>query len=804
MNKFLLILLLVSTISFAQPSSEGMYFDGVNDNLTVPNTSYINSTTTNNRTYETYFKVTSTASRQVIMKEGGGTRAVILYVENGYIILGAYNRADYNPQWQGTFYRKAISANTWYHIALLFDNAQPGNNPSNPMNATANTALKFYMDGVLEADNSGYQLGGHNSIRLGYKNETLRFPNCGTWNATSGSAEYCFGSLTNDPGSNEYYFQGNLWGFRVWNDVRTSTEINDNMDNIITTVGTDDLVAALDGDTLTYLNSSNNPVDVSNSNPPAPITWSATAASSNWNDGANWVGGVVPNAARLEDAIITVSTNYPIITSHVIAGDIQVQTGAEIIVNDGGTLDVSYDLVNNGTITVNLYNSDSSGGGALITREAKAVSGSGSFIINRETPNYPQDYYSIWSSPIIESDSRINSIFTNDIITYRYDASQNPSAYVQVNNATNMATGQGYFIRSDSYSGSLTRTFDGTVNNGDITHPIYYNGPSDNFNLLGNPYSSALSWAEFYEDNSDVIEGTMYYWNQSQVGPNNSASDYISYNTTGSSEPGTTGNIATGLGVFVKSIQPGSVTFKNTQRVVGSNDQFFRSSSNPDEGKSWFRLSGDNGYSPILIGFVPGATDGFENTHDGTFVNEGAAIEFYSFIESNKFEIQGREELQPNQSIQVPLGFEVTSAGDYTISRVLDYISTDFEILLEDTLLNIMTDLRISDYTFNISNPTEDNSRFIMHYNYSSTLGLNDFVEDSKQIRAFFQDNALLTNSTMSGNIEYMQLFDITGKQLIVSPYKETLNTKGLTSGVYIVRYLLSDSVAISKKVVKK
>ena len=51
-------------------------------------------------------------------------------------------------------------------------------------------------------------------------------------------------------------------GFRVWNDVRTSTEINDNMDNIITTVGTDNLVAALDGDTFTYLDSSNNPVDV--------------------------------------------------------------------------------------------------------------------------------------------------------------------------------------------------------------------------------------------------------------------------------------------------------------------------------------------------------------------------------------------------------------------------------------------------------------------------------------------------------------------------------------------------------------
>ena len=804
MKKLLHFIFLLSVLAVAQPSSVGMYFDGVNDNLTVPNTSNINSTTTNNRTYETYFRVTSTTSRQILMKEGGGTRAVIIYIENGYLVLGAYNRADYTPRWNGTFYRKAISANTWYHLALIFDNAQPGNATTNPMNATANTALKLYLDGVLEADNSGYQLGGHNSIRLGYKNETLRFPNCGTWTATSGSAEYCFGSLANDGGGNEYYFQGNIWGFRVWNDVRTSTEINDNMDNIITTVGTDDLVAALDGDTFTYLNSSNNPVDVSNPNPPTPISWSATAASSDWNTGGNWVGGVVPNAARLEDGIIPVSTNYPIITSHVIAGDVQVQIGAEITINDGGTLDVSYDLVNNGTVTVNIFNIDSNGGGSLITREAKAVSGTGSFIINRESPNYPQDYYSIWSTPILESESTISSIFTNSIITYRYDASQNPSAYVQVGNAEDMIVDQGFFVRSDSYDGSLTRTFTGTINNGDLVHPIYYNGPSDNFNLLGNPYSSAISWTELYADNSDVIEGTMYYWNQSQVGPNNLASDYISYNTTGSSEPGTTGDIATGLGVFVKSIQSGSVTFKNTQRVVGSNNQFFRSSGNPDDGKSWFRLSGPNGYSPILIGFVPGATDGFENTHDGIFVNEGASIEFYSFIDSNKYEIQGRSELQANQQIDVPLGFEVSTAGDYTISRVLDYINTDFDITLEDTLLNTFTDLRTSDYTFNVTGSIEDNSRFIMHYNYTSTLGVDNDVVDSNQIHTFFNDNHLVSESHSNIEIDRIQLYDMTGKELINTSFKQSLATGNLSTGIYIVQYSLTDSRSISKKVIKK
>ena len=790
-------------MSFAQPSGDGMYFDGVDDNLTVPNTTNINSTTTNNRTYETYFKVTSTTARQVIMKEGGGTRAVILYVQNGYIVLGAYNRADYTPNWQGTFYRKAISANTWYHIALVFDNAQPGNNPANPMNATANNALKFYMDGVLEADNSGYQLGGHNSIRLGYKNENLRFPNCGTWTAASGSAEYCFGTIVNDnmngTPNGEYYFEGNIFGFRVWNDVRTLAEITDNMDNIITTVGTDDLVAALDGDTLTYLDSSDNPQDVNNANGPTAIIWSATAATTDWNTGSNWVGSSAPNAAIQEPAIIQVSSNYPVITSHIKTGDLEVQAGAEITIQAGGTLDVTYDMSNNGTVTVE-------NNGSLITRETKALTGSGTYIVERDTPSYGNpDFFSIWSTPVAEADSEIGTIFPEAILAFEYDASQDPSAYVGVSGSDDMEVGKGYFVRSiDNNAGVLTRTFAGTVNNSDIDETIYFNSTTDNFNLIGNPYPSAIDWLTFHADNSDVLNGTMYFWSQTVTGVNNSASDYISFNSTGSNIPGTTGNIASGQGIFTKSSQAGTVTFKNTHRVVGNNAQFFRSSNNPDEGKSWFKLSGDNGFSSILIGFIPGATDGYESQYDGEFVNEGSAIEFYSFIDEDKYAIQGKPELEENVNEEIPLGFEVTTAGTYTISIFQEYIDPNFDIILDDTLENTQTDLRQSDYTFNLTSPIEGNDRFILRYNYTQTLGVVDFSNDTNEIKTFFDNNTLVSLVSQSIIPISIEVFDTVGKNIKNSEYKEKLNINGLSSGVYLVKYNFSETNSLTKKVLKK
>lgn len=231
-----------------------------------------------------------------------------------------------------------------------------------------------------------------------------------------------------------------------------------------------------------------------------------------------------------------------------------------------------------------------------------------------------------------------------------------------------MEVGKGYFIKSDDDSGVLTRTFTGTVNNANVDESIYYNSTTDNFNLIGNPYPSAIDWLTFQGDNSDVLNGTMYFWSQTTTGGNNSASDFISFNSTGSNIPGTTGDIAAGQGIFTKSSQAGTVTFKNTHRVVGKNDQFFRNSSNPDDGKSWIKLSGDNGFTSILVGFIPGATDAYESEYDGEFVNEGSAIEFYSFIGGNKYAIQGKPELEDNIDEEVPLGYEVTTAGTYTIS----------------------------------------------------------------------------------------------------------------------------------------
>ncbi len=785
MKSLLKVIYLLTAISFAQPTDLGFQLNGSNDYLVTPNTSYINTSLVSNRTVETWFKTNDTSTKQVIFEEGGGVNSILIYLDSDKLYCGAYKSNGAFAR----FFRSAsgdILDDTWYHVAFVIKTSG------------STTTFLWYLNGVLQDSASGFKIPSHSGdIQLG-RNGNLRYGNCSSWSASTvngSNSENCSNSTTGSSGT-KYYFNGNIWGFRIWNSGRTATEINNNINTELTT-GTN-LVAYLNNDTVEFLNNSGNWTTASAYGNGTTYTWSASAISSDWTHPGNWYGSNVPSTTRLQKVIIPSSKNYPSISSEIRIGKLDLSSSnSEITIQDGGTLNVYYDASNSGTITVK-------NNGSFILQDNEAVSGTGTFIIERDTPDYPADYYSIWSTPVAEAESEIGTIFTNDIIAYKYDASQTPSAYVQVGASNDMEVGRGYFIRSDNDSGILKRTFTGKVNNGIIEESIYHNSESDNFNLIGNPYASALDWISFYKDNSEVLDGTAYFWSQNYSGTTNSASDYISVNATGLSDTGISGSIGTGQGFFVKSLQSGAVEFNNTQRTIENNDQFLKSTTNSDENKSWFRLSGTMGYSPILVAFVPGATDGYESAYDAEFMNEGASIEFYSLIDDAKYDIQGRSELQPNQFIQVPLGYQVVSAGDYTISIVLELIDANFEIILEDTLENTMTNLRLSDYTFTVSSPTEDNSRFMFHYNYSQTLSSNEFIKDSVEVNSYFNNDELVSVLDKKLDPISVSLYDISGKEIFNKEYNNSIMTSNLSSGIYLVKYTLENSNPISKKLIKR
>ena len=811
MKKIHLLLLLISFCSFGQTGNVGLYFDGVNDFLDVPKTTNIDDRTTNNRTYETAFKVidATLSTKQVIMEEGGGTRAVIIYVEAGYLYVGAYNRSDYTPTWQGTFYREPILSDTWYHVALILDNAVAPVN--NPITASDNNALKWYLDGEIMGQISGYQFGPHNPIHLGRKNGTLRFPNCGTWTAT-GNSEYCFNSNTADTGV-EYYFNGYIWGFRVWNDVRTPAEILANKNKIITNLGTENLAAALDGDSFTYLNDSNVPAETTIDNV-TTIIWSATAGSTDWNTGVNWEGGVVPNSIQKQGAQIQVSTNYPTISSNIAVGDLTIDLGATANVSSGGTLDISYDLVNNGTL--NILDS-----GSLILRQKKVSSGSGVFNVTRNTPIYSENnFYSYWSSPVTETDSNIGTVFSDAELIYAFNSSDANSDWI-LHGLTNFSTGVGYAVQNEGLGGQ-ERVFSGKINEGDVEVDIYNtsnlsgtdNGgtawSTEGDNLIGNPYASAIDWDLVIADpdNSD-IEGELYFWNQntSEIGENN-VSDYLQYNVTGSADSAT-GIIGSAQGFFVKALNSGTVTFKPSHQIPGSNNTFYKGLTNRNkkklDGRSWFYFNHKNKTNTLLIGFLEGATDSYDRLYDGPYDTSETSMGFYSLAEEiKKTSIQGLPILSSDTK-DVKLGFVIDKIGEYTIGLKDEYIDDEYFIYLLDSELKEYINLREKDYIFTINEVGENNTRFKIIYTKEErkTLGINSENLSNEEFSIFTNEAKLLKiNYTDLDLIKNVSIYNILGSKLFSFSTNEEKNISKLVSGIYVVNVLLHDNRIFTKKII--
>ena len=812
MKKLQILFLLLLTASFmlAQPPSDGYYLDGVDDFIELSDSDNINTTTVNNRTIEGYFKVDDATSRQVVYEEGGGSRGIIMYVESDYIIVGGFNRAnaDYSPRWEGTFFREPISDDTWYHVAIVFDNVSTPVN--NPIAASDNTNLKWYLDGTLMDSRAGFEIRNHSGdVNLGRSDANVRYANCGTW-TSGGSSEYCFNN--NSQSNSNNYFAGNIWGFRIWDDVRTATEIDDNKDILITTVGTNNLVAALDGDTISYLDDDDDVVTDSGSNKTV-ITWSATASTTSWTTGSNWVGGTAPDATKLESVIIQSSTNYPVLTAHTEVGELTVNATASITVNAGATLDVYYDLINNGTITIE-------DDGAMLSRENVPVSGTGSYTVKRDSPNYTNRYfYSYWSTPIDESSSTIATIFPSvGGYNYFWNASATNAAWS--NSHTDMEVGRGYAFRANHFNVE-TATFTGTVNNGDIVENVYYTidpgSGESGYNIIGNPYPSAIDWESFQDDNSDEIQGTVYYWRQTDapIG-DNLASDYIEYNSTGSNPLGAAdGNIGTaqGFAVQAKSGTAGTVTFKNSHRVIANNTQFFRpnssgvftpettnTSNNQTDGRLSLRMSGNGVYATQLIGFIPEGTMGYEEQYDGPFINEGSSLEFYSYINTDKMSIQALPELS-NTNYEVPLGYQVLSSATYTIQIDAEYLNPAFDIILEDRYEGIFTDLRQTTYSFTTT-PTEENDRFFLKVQSRNTLSVEDVEAVETQTNVLFKGEELqiITNRT---DFKTITLYDISGKQIIQRAYTNTLAIPQLSRGIYIVKLTTENGITIAKKILK-
>ena len=134
-------------------AKKALKFNGTSDGIKIPDSNRINiGGPFPKRTIAAFFKCddVNKGQKQVIFEEGGRTRGLVIYVFDGKVYVGGWNRAEH--QWQGEWLSADIQSNRWYHVGLVIRDAA---------GKVEKDKFEMWLDGKLIDKADGSELKGH-------------------------------------------------------------------------------------------------------------------------------------------------------------------------------------------------------------------------------------------------------------------------------------------------------------------------------------------------------------------------------------------------------------------------------------------------------------------------------------------------------------------------------------------------------------------------------------------------------------------------------------------------------------------
>ena len=541
---------------------------------------------------------------------------------------------------------------------------------------------------------------------------------------------------------------------------------------------------------------------------PATTTWNGSA----WSNGA-------PNL----NTKAVINADYSTASGNIKCCELVVNAGVAVTVQPNDYIEAEYDITVNGTLLVRDK-------GALVQNDESATH-SGIVTVKRKTTPLKQYDYTYWASPVAGATL---SVLATPSLYYLFNPAVNN--YVQQTAATVMAPARGYIARAPSNLSYATpqiveATFNGIPNTGTV--PVTVNKSAGAFNLIGNPYPSAIDADMFLTDpdNAPYIGGTIYLWtHNTAISMQNSGSnlynytrdDYAKYNVTGGVKTATAavnsavapvGKIASGQGFFIEALQDGDhqIFFKNAMRATGqySNGQFFRSGNPVDSNNAieknriWLSISNaQQAYDEMLLGYVTGATNELDRAFDGKTFPAGNVVAIYSLLGDTKLAIQGRA-LPFSVADAVPIGYMSTIAGTFDLKlEQFDGFFEGQDVFLLDHETGQFHDLRTSPYSF-VAQPGTNNTRFELRFT-TQTLSNPDAQPLAEETVILAKARSIAIRASQP--LKTVEIFDMTGKKLFHEDIKGSTQYQSpqlQTSGTAVlVIATFETSALVSRKIV--
>tara|TARA_R110002126_G_scaffold282967_1_gene431868 strand:+ start:22270 stop:25266 length:2997 start_codon:yes stop_codon:yes gene_type:complete len=530
---------------------------------------------------------------------------------------------------------------------------------------------------------------------------------------------------------------------------------------------------------------------------PSSVSPNATWTTSEWTISSATIGDVTPGALENEfrydgdwkprdvsnatssdnvliTSALTLSTNLEINNFEVDnSAIVTISSGVTLIVNGTSTGNVTY----NRTLTANQW--------YLI---ASPVNGQGiaNFYTNEPNTRLGSGVGIAQNVAIATYDN--SQVDANDVWAY-YTFGQVDGLNDDDTNNT-FANGTGYSV---SLSVSENVSFTGTVPTSNQSFVLAYGG-ANNFNLVGNAFTSFFTLGDFYgaDSNNSLIGTDFYFWNGSQ---------YITRTSGGNASF----EIAPGQGFFVEAISAGTISFNTADLITGNGDTFNKSMDSKLE-ITLNVFEGKNKRFANII-YTDKATSGYDKGYDGKlFGGVPHSFAIYSdLVESDgkKYQVQSL----PNsdyENMVVPIGIIAEADKEITFSAEALNLPSDLKVFLEDRLTNTFTRLDEvnNEYTITLTEKSDGVGRFYLHTKSSSVLSTSETLLES--VRIYKTNAATLRIAGLSQGKANVKLFTMLGKQVVNTSFTSNgtkdITLPNLATGIYIVA-LETESGKLNKKI---
>ena len=354
-----------------------------------------------------------------------------------------------------------------------------------------------------------------------------------------------------------------------------------------------------------------------------------------------------------------------------------------------------------------------------------------------------------------------------------------------------------------------SRTFiDATGHSGEERSLSNYGGGG--WNLLGNPYTSAIEVAAFIDANYSATPA------DNNFDPNYVAlylydgitrSYYYVSNSTG--WPGGADldedYIQAGQGFFVLAMNDTS-TFTFSRSMQGHDRSVPMLKSTKTSGR-WpgLHLNAKSGseVKGVTIVYNEEMSTGLDPGYDIGLMGSGSGIEIYASLPLDNGVNYTRQALPVTgaDTVIIPLGVDFKKGGEVTFSAVIEPLN-NYRFWLEDRATGKFTNLSSGTYTVNIRPETYGTGRFYLHASVSSPTAVRPLPDDTgNDLRIWRSGSDVIIKGEISENASCI-IYNLQGQKVIEARLNDgDLNIISMplsSRGLYLVRLINKGMVTIT------